>query len=132
MTLLTILTLHLAELALTACEGTTSHLDVRDDAELPDTDLPDSDLGDLGDLPDSDDLPTPPDAARPPTWELDVAPIFATRCVPCHGTWAKSYAGVLPRITSGRLRAQVSAGHRISGSDQALVLTWLDAGYPER
>jgi hypothetical protein len=137
MTLLTILTLHLAELAFAACEGATHHVDVRDDA-TGDTDLSDAaDVTDLPDLgpPDGDgvglDAPLL-DAAEPPTWELDVAPVFAARCVPCHGTWANSYAGVVPRIESGRLRAQVSSGHRISGPDQTLVLAWLDAGYPER
>ncbi len=130
MTLLTILALHLAELGLGACEGTTHHLDVRDDTGA-DTDLPDTDGLEV--VPDADPLDVPHiDAAEPPNWELEVAPIFASRCVPCHGTWANSYAGVLPRIESGRLRAQVSSGHRISGPDQATVLAWLDAGYPER
>jgi hypothetical protein len=117
-TFVTLLLLQVADLALTSCEGTARHLDVVDDA------------ADTADAPDPD--ATPSDTTETLTWDRDIAPIFATRCTPCHAAWASAYAGVLPHITSGRLRSQVASGHRITGTDQSRVLAWLDAGYPER
>jgi hypothetical protein len=118
-TVLTLLLVHLADLTLSACEGTTHHLDITDDT-----------AGDTSDAPDLDSAPADTTAAL--TWDHDIAPIFGTRCTPCHAAWASSYAGVLPYIASGRLRSQVASGHRISGTDQARVLAWLDGGHPER
>lgn len=62
-------------------------------------------------------------------WE-DVESILSFNCLNCH-TWASSHAGVADKVENDDLYGKVAAGHHISGAERALVLEWLEAGYPE-
>ncbi|MFO0745462.1 MAG: hypothetical protein U1F43_07295 [Myxococcota bacterium] len=81
--------------------------------------------GDEGDV--SDDAS---EVAAPETWGDGIDDIFRARCTPCH-SWAETYAGVVAKIESGRLEEQVSAGHNVPSGDQAVLLDWVAAGYPQ-
>jgi len=71
---------------------------------------------------------TDPGETERATWENGIGDLFDKRCAGCHG-WAGSYAGISSKIT--KVRAKISAGHKVSGEDKEAMLGWIDDGYPE-
>lgn len=104
--------------------------------------------------------PQPPAAApegtqssgSSPTWETDIAPIFAAKCLACHGalasgglnlsTFAAAMQGgkdgpvIVPNDAAGSMLfvVQSAGGHlgQLSPQELALVEQWINAGAPER
>lgn len=103
-----------------------------------------------------DQLPPPPAAPTPapvigdPTYEANIAPLFADKCIACHGAAASAglnlstYADVMKGSDNGPvIQAGDSAGSKLvrvqsgahfatfSPEELALVVEWIDIGAPE-